>query len=164
MCQKYPTVGLHNIHRSNCIGMTQFHAFFSIKFLWVTSYYTSIITQWRNKSYMFSPLLLSSEPCDHCDKWNNSISRGSAWRKYNAVNVIYRINHDLLCDPESARKFHRKPRARNPINTTMRSLFVFFPLFPLYFFQPYYVYTLYIHIHFIICTYTRVYVIVYVYT
>lgn len=43
-------------------------------------------------------------PCDHCDKWNNSIPRGSARRKYNAVNVIYRINHDLLCGPESTRE------------------------------------------------------------
>lgn len=99
------------------------------------------------------PLHFPSKLCDHCDKWNNSISRGSAWRKYNAVNVIYRINHDLLCDPESARKFHRKPRAWKPYKHNNEESICFSPLFfPLYFFQPY---NIYIHIHFIICTYTH---------
>lgn len=54
---------------------------------------------------------------------------GSAGRKYNAVNVIYRINHDLLCDPGKRRaKFHRKSRVRKPYKHNNESFRFFFSL------------------------------------
>lgn len=96
-------IGLRYTRVKHDIDMTQFNVFFSVIF---KSYHEHIITTKQN---LYSIRSSSYHPFKQGDKWNNSISRGSARRKYNAVNLIYRINHDLLCNPESAVKFHQKP-------------------------------------------------------